>query len=666
MHGLPQQFAPGAAPPAFFGGPPPPPAAAIAGFPPYGPSIPYPPAAGPFAPPPAPLQQQVPLPLGFFNPWDPPPHIVPPPTDPELQKRIEKLVEYAAKNGPEFEKMLKEKQKDNPLYAFLFGAEGFSYYRYKLWITVNPHLGGPFMSPPSVSALSNANPNFNPASLASLNPTLGPVNPVLNPHNAGLNAPLHSVMPPFYDQPHQMAPQHHQPPYFEPSYQDTLPKTFKGLSGPLPTDVAMELQSVLENLTGTKESIKGAKNWFMQRLPFAPALAEALRDRVLSLEDDIRQLHVIYLANDILFDSLQRRINLKELDNEAVAFQPVLGSMLAAIYYNPQNKEANQTRLQKILQFWGSKEVYSKEIISALENEMIAGPPTAFRAPGLLSISQAEKSLPILSNLTGASVPESVKMEHLRVPSPEHPQSFQSPSQEDNPSIAGLAAAGPYGASTSIVASVTQQAAVDSVSSIYPALNPSFLSTLTSSTSAVSQSTSAQLPASTRAPDHPPYPLFPPGLIPGMVRKMQIGTGVPYSALSPLDIPAVIPPSTASDSYILSRVAKFFKDIGEIDPLEGQTKVTLIDEDEREERDRSRSGGACIPPPPNLNVDPETNTLPDGSIEHKPGSISTGRLGLGAVADPNEITQYDDVYTSYRKQRSTSYHTFMSARAAAR
>ncbi|MCO5574846.1 hypothetical protein L7F22_028639 [Adiantum nelumboides] len=367
---------------------------------------------------------------------------------------------------------------------------------------------------------------------------------------------------------------------------------------------------------------------------------------------------------------LQRRINLKELDNEALAFQPVLGSMLAAIYYNPRNKEANQTRLQKILQFWGSKEVYSKEIITALEKEMIAGPPAPYRSQGMQLLPQQEKSMPIPANLAGiVSLPDFAnKAEHMRMPSPEHPHSFQSPSKKDDtPSLAALAAAS-YGGSASVTSSITPQVSVDPVSSVHPALNSSFLSSLTSATAAATQPTPAQLPASARAADHPPYPLFPPGLIPGMIRKMQIGTGVPYSALSPLDIPAVIPPSTASDSYILSRVAKFFKEIGEVDPLEGQVKggTSSMDEDEREERDGRRTGGACIPPPGNLNVDPETNTLPDGSIEHKPGSISTGRLGLGAVADPNEITQYDDVYTSYRKQRSTSYHTFMSARAAAR
>jgi hypothetical protein len=55
-------------------------------------------------------------------------------------------------------------------------------------------------------------------------------------------------------------------------------------------------------MSGTKESIKGAKMWFMQRAAFMPALVEALKERVLSMDDVDRQLHVIYLANDILFN----------------------------------------------------------------------------------------------------------------------------------------------------------------------------------------------------------------------------------------------------------------------------------------------------------------------------------------------------------------------------
>ncbi|XP_062005761.1 uncharacterized protein LOC133722930 [Rosa rugosa] len=52
---------------------------------------------------------------------------------PELHKRINKLVEYSAKNGPDFKAMIREKQQDNPDYAFLSGGEGHGYYRYKLY-----------------------------------------------------------------------------------------------------------------------------------------------------------------------------------------------------------------------------------------------------------------------------------------------------------------------------------------------------------------------------------------------------------------------------------------------------------------------------------------------------------------------------------------------------
>jgi hypothetical protein len=43
----------------------------------------------------------------------------------------------------------------------------------------------------------------------------------------------------------------------------------------------------------------------------------------------------------------------------------VLGSMLARIYHNSQ-KDANQSRLQKILQFWASREVHDNETMYSL------------------------------------------------------------------------------------------------------------------------------------------------------------------------------------------------------------------------------------------------------------------------------------------------------------
>ncbi|PKA63707.1 hypothetical protein AXF42_Ash016991 [Apostasia shenzhenica] len=582
-----------------------------------------------------------------------PPHLIrppmthqydsaPPPSDPELQKRIDKLVEYAARNGPEFEAMVREREQDNPAYSFLFGGEGHNYYHYKLWLSTRPP--GPAFNAPFPSSV--------------------PMMPLNTPLGAGAGV-AGSILPgpqsnpptflPYFDQlQHSVHPQSFLG-QGRADYESTM-KAFKGLSGPLPADVASELNGVLSNLTGTKESIKGAKMWFMQRSPFAPALAEALRDRIFALEDSERQLHIIFLANDILFDSLQRRLNPQDLDNEALAFKPVLGSMLARIYNNPQNMEANQSRLEKILQFWASKEVYNQEIISNLEKEMTGGFPLHFPSQkelptGLDTSSLSGSSLGISwflgrtpewqSDRQGsADLPESEKLHpsshfmppnaHLflqsQVPSALYPPVSQTPFSGGLP-----------------VPNASQTLAQPNIPSV-AAAGPT---------------------ATDKTP--PPYPLFPPGLIPGMVRKMQIGSGVPYSPMSPLDIPTVIPPSTISPSEILNRVAKFFKEIGEVNPSEGP--MNSSDPDDEFEYDREplvRKGGACIPPPPTLQADPETGTYADGTFDQKPGSSSSGRLGLGATANPNEASQYDDVYTSYRKQRSTSYHSSMSTRTSAR
>lgn len=54
---------------------------------------------------------------------------------------------------------------------------------------------------------------------------------------------------------------------------------------------------------------------------------------------------------------------------------------------------------------------------------------------------------------------------------------------------------------------------------------------------------------------------FPPGLIPQLVRDKQV-TDPPYSPLSPLDIEALgLPPSSPPDSYLASRLEKFYAEL---------------------------------------------------------------------------------------------------------
>lgn len=73
------------------------------------------------------------------------------------------------------------------------------------------------------------------------------------------------------------------------------------------------------------------------------------------------------------FTSGFHHINPKELDNEALSFisfitltlVPLLGSMLVNIYDNPL-KDANQSRLKKMLQFWAFSEAYDNETMYSL------------------------------------------------------------------------------------------------------------------------------------------------------------------------------------------------------------------------------------------------------------------------------------------------------------
>src|SRR5262249_34345406 len=92
--------------------------------------------------------------------------------------------------------------------------------------------------------------------------------------------------------------------------------------------------------------------------------------------------------------SLLKRTNPQDLDNEAMAFKPFLGSMLARIYHTPQNKNENRSQLQKkILHFWAAKEVYDQDSIYTLEGEIIRGPPAnSFLGPSK-KLSASEDSM---------------------------------------------------------------------------------------------------------------------------------------------------------------------------------------------------------------------------------------------------------------------------------
>lgn len=69
----------------------------------------------------------------FFSPWDPAPPFASSPADAKRADVLHKLAEYAVKNGATFVELIKDKQKDNPEYQFLFGGDDSDYYRWVLY-----------------------------------------------------------------------------------------------------------------------------------------------------------------------------------------------------------------------------------------------------------------------------------------------------------------------------------------------------------------------------------------------------------------------------------------------------------------------------------------------------------------------------------------------------
>ncbi|XP_063988928.1 calcium homeostasis endoplasmic reticulum protein isoform X1 [Diachasmimorpha longicaudata] len=106
------------------------------------------------------------------------------PSDNELRKIIDKLAQFVARNGPEFEQMTKNKQKDNPKFSFLFGGEYFNYYQYK--VTTEQAI----LKQKEINPMQNADPRLN-VSQQQQQVTGQPVaqlnNVTLNSQNNGLS-----------------------------------------------------------------------------------------------------------------------------------------------------------------------------------------------------------------------------------------------------------------------------------------------------------------------------------------------------------------------------------------------------------------------------------------------------------------------------------------------
>ncbi|EFN51673.1 hypothetical protein CHLNCDRAFT_139903 [Chlorella variabilis] len=276
-----------------------------------------------------------------------------------------------------------ERQGNSPEFAFLYGGPGHEYYAWALYCSLNS-------LPVSKQPQAQAAPPAAPAA-----------------------APAAAVAPPPQQQPAQ--------------------DTAAALQG-LPAEVSSGWQQVLGLLNGSRDSIRNSQAWFMACVPYAAGMAEMMLQQVLSLADHQQQLHILYLANDILFKALSTRPQGAgpDADPVAQAFRPRLGRMLRHAYLSGGQAPDAQQNLLRVVGFWGERGVYERPLVEQLTRELMGG-----------AVPAAGPSQPAAASAAAAAAQ----------PPP------QAPPQAAAPQANGGAAAGPAGGGSWDVAAAAKAAA---------------------------------------------------------------------------------------------------------------------------------------------------------------------------------------------------------------
>eukprot|EP00899_Mesostigma_viride_P022306 jgi/Mesvir1/325/Mv22733-RA.1 len=317
--------------------------------------------------------------------WENHPRPAAPPTDSEVKKRIDKTAEYVNKNGPQFEGLMQEKQRNNPEYEFLFGGEHAEYYRFMLYCLRNN-------IPPDQ--------HFVPAG-----------GQYTGPYGAGGAPDDRGAYPSGLDPAVQDDQRYLQPPGAEPEGGPGLSGGDQPPAGPLtvqrPSPETMaELHQLVDHLSGEKDAIKNAKAWFVSRPTEVYVLAHALVDAVCNQPPPRggfqKRLYAIYVANDVLFHGLKHRPPGQYTDPFSTALLPLLGPLLSSAYHH-DDADASGSRLQlgQIVQFWGERGVFNGQTVTMLANAMLDpsarlpplqsmdGPPPAAGSNGVDSANAA-------------------------------------------------------------------------------------------------------------------------------------------------------------------------------------------------------------------------------------------------------------------------------------
>ncbi|KAL7992848.1 hypothetical protein Chor_017104 [Crotalus horridus] len=284
----------------------------------------------------------------------PPPPLPPPPEDQELRNVIDKLAQFVARNGPEFEKMTMEKQKENPKFSFLFGGDFYGYYKYKLTLEQQQLLC-------KQSQDIEAVPQMQPIP----QPPLAPAAPITTPQGT-----------PSMEELIQQSQWN-----LQQQEQHLLALRQEQITSAIAMAIEQQMQKVLEetqldmnefdNLlqpiidTCTKDAISAGKNWMFSNAKspqHCELMAGHLRNQITAEGAHFElRLHLIYLINDVLHhcQRKQQRDLLAALQKVVV---PIYCTSFLAV------EEDKQQKIARLLQLWEKNGYFDESIIQQLQS----------------------------------------------------------------------------------------------------------------------------------------------------------------------------------------------------------------------------------------------------------------------------------------------------------
>ncbi|XP_037674064.1 calcium homeostasis endoplasmic reticulum protein isoform X2 [Choloepus didactylus] len=335
-----------------------------------------------------------------------------PPDDQELRNVIDKLAQFVARNGPEFEKMTMEKQKDNPKFSFLFGGEFYSYYKCKLALEQQQLLckqQAPELEPPA--ALPPL-PQAPLAPAAAIPPAQGApsMDELIQQSQWNLQQQEQQLL--VLRQEQVTAAVAHA---VEQQMQKLLEETQLDMD-----EFDNLLQPIID--TCTKDAISAGKNWMFSNAkspPHCELMAGHLRNRITADTAHFElRLHLIYLINDVLHHCQRKQA--REL---LAALQKVVVPIYCTSFLAVE--EDKQQKIARLLQLWEKNGYFDDSIIQQLQSPALGlgqyqatliSEHSAAAQPVQLAFQQQIQTLKAQHEEFVSSLAQQQQQQHIQLP----------------------------------------------------------------------------------------------------------------------------------------------------------------------------------------------------------------------------------------------------------